>query len=563
MSSFSPPAAPLWRWLYTQNPFYLIGTLLILFGLQQAAGGDQRVLTSGLLPALLGGYVLVLSGIAVLVIRGGQVWDDARTILLVIVLLFFMLSASLDVLLVENFRTGALLAVASLSFVCIVSEGLLRLLRIHLAPQYRQPYYLMLALLFLFPILPAWLRQQGLDASHGWTMLAFPGLMGLALLTLLPAARTRRRREPASGTPWLWPFYPWSLFVFLTIGAGLRAWWLMISFEPIEGTQSHFQPYILLPLFLAWSALLVEMGKARHSRGAIAAGIALPLAGLACCFAAPSTDATAIALTLSVASPLQLAVGASLLFYFWAWSRNVRSAEGYLVAVGVAASLVGSNSVDLWSLARPNAVPLAIVAGSLLLRAVYKHSSWRAIAAGGIALAAARYAGVGMLSEEAIHFWRWHAPLLGLMTIGVIFRDELAGGLRELSWRTAPVLAIIAAIVYPWALPSVTPVLLASYLALLLLVSISLWQRQKEVGPLVAALGTGSANLLIYLALLYTLLQHSPLSRGLPLLACGLAAVAAALSISLLKMGAWRRVRWLVEELNLRLGGRAAGQGPA
>src|SRR3954468_14918575 len=108
-------------------------------------GTDFRVATSGLLPALLAGYTLLLSGIAVLIIRGGQVWDDARTILLVIVLLFFMLSASLDVLLVENFSTGSLLTIAALGLAWTVSEGLLRLLRIHLAPQYRRPYYLMLA----------------------------------------------------------------------------------------------------------------------------------------------------------------------------------------------------------------------------------------------------------------------------------------------------------------------------------------------------------------------------------------------------------------------------------
>jgi hypothetical protein len=565
MSSFSPPAAPLWRWLYTQNPFYLIGTLLILFGLQQSAGGDQSVLTSGLLPALLSGYILLLSGIAILIIRGGQVWDDARTILLVIVLLFFILSASLDVMLVESFRSGTVLAVAALGFAWTVSEGLLRLLRIHLAPRYRTPYYLMLTLLFLFPAVPAWLRHQGLEQPQSWAGFAFPGLMGLALLTLLPAARTRRRREPASGTPWLWPFYPWSLFVFLTIGAGLRAWWLTISFEPVDAPQSTFHPYVLLPLFLAWSALLVEMGKARRSYGAITAGMALPLAGLACCFAAPTTDPNATALLSNVApiitSPLQLAVGALLIFYFWAWSRNVRAAEGFLVVVGLAASVVSSETIDLSSLARPNPMPLAIVAGSLLLLAIYKKSSWRAIAAGAMAIAGARYAGMGVLSEETLHFWQWHAPLLGLMTLSTLFRDELAAGLRELSWRAAPVLALIAALIYPWALPGVTPPLLASYLGLLLLVSISLWQRQKEVGPLVATLTTGSANVLIYLGLLYALLQQSPLSRGLPFLAGGLAAVAAALAISLLKMGVWRQMRYWVDRLNLKLGGSAVGQG--
>lgn len=564
MSPASPPAAPLWRWLYTQNPFYLIGTLLILFGLQQCLGSDERVATSGLLPALLAGYALLLAGIAVVVIRGGQLWDDARTILLVIVLLFFMLSASLDFMLVESVGTGTLVAAAALGFALALSEGLLRVLRIHLASQYRGPFYLMLGMLFLFPIVPAWLRAQGLGATQPWATLAFPALVGMTLLTLVPAAQTRRRQEPASGTPWNWPFYPWSLFVFLTIGAGLRAWWLTISFEPLHGTHSYFQPYFLLPLFLAWAALLVEIGKARHSLPTVATGMLLPLAGLACCLTSPpdiSKEAAFLAqLAGAVGSPLQIAVVGMLLFYLWAWQRKVAAAEGFLLGLGLLASVVRSDTFDLASLTRPQPLPLACVAAALLLLSVRKKSTWRAIAAGGMALAGARYAGIGVLGEETLRFWQWHAPLLGLMTLSTLFRDELAQGLRELSWRAAPVLALTAAVIYPWAVPGATPPVLAGYLALLLLVSISLWQRQKEVGPLVAALSTGGSNVLLYSGLLYVLLQQSLLAKGLPYLAGGLLAVGAALGISLLKMGAWQRMRTYLERLNLALGGAQVGQ---
>ena len=84
------------RLVYTHNPFYLIGTFLILFGLQQALGNEPNLAASGLLISLLALYTLLLAVIAVVIIRYGQVWDDARTILLLIVLLFFMLSAGLD-----------------------------------------------------------------------------------------------------------------------------------------------------------------------------------------------------------------------------------------------------------------------------------------------------------------------------------------------------------------------------------------------------------------------------------------------------------------------------------
>src|SRR3982750_2903425 len=83
------------KFAYTQNPFYLVGTFLVLFGLQQCLGNEPNLAASGLLVSLLALYTLLLAGMAVVIIRYGRVWEDARTILLVIVLLFFMLSASL------------------------------------------------------------------------------------------------------------------------------------------------------------------------------------------------------------------------------------------------------------------------------------------------------------------------------------------------------------------------------------------------------------------------------------------------------------------------------------
>ena len=40
------------RLLYTHNPFYLIGTLLVLFGVQQCLGSEPSLATSGLVAVL-------------------------------------------------------------------------------------------------------------------------------------------------------------------------------------------------------------------------------------------------------------------------------------------------------------------------------------------------------------------------------------------------------------------------------------------------------------------------------------------------------------------------------
>jgi hypothetical protein len=546
--------------LYTQNPFYLIGTFLILFGLQQCFGNDESLSASGLLVVLLGAYTLLLAGAAAVIIRCGQVWDDARTILLVIVLLFFMLSASLDVHLLHQPLAGTFLLGAGLAFSLLVSEGLLRTLKIGLAARYRGPFYLMLAILFLYPLAPAWISYFRLYAARSWVLFAFPSVAAMALLTLLPAARTPRHQEPATGTPWRWPYYPWSLFVYLTIGLAIRSWWLAFSFEPAQENDGYFQPYFLLPLLLAWSALVLEMGQARRSSGAIAAGLLLPLPALVLGFIGPGKTLEQIAFLERLAmlgTPAQLAVWSLLLYYLWAWLRNVRAAEGFLIVLGLLASVVGRGTFDWWSLSSPHPLPLTAVALGLFVMAIRHQSSWRAIAAGAMVAAGLRFAGAGLTSgvSDVLLFWQWHAPLIALLAVTAIFKDELACELRKVAWRAAPALALVAAIVYPWAMPQLDPIVLAGYLWLLLLVSVALWGRQKEVAPLSAALITAAANLLANVQHVYWLLAQTPLAEGLPWLAGGMIAVAVAFVISLLKMGlapwAWQ---WL-SRVNLALGG--------
>lgn len=540
---------------YTQNPFYLVGTFLVLFGLQQCLGNEPNLAASGLLVSLLVLYTLLLAGMAVVIIRYGRVWEDARTILLVIVLLFFMLSASLDVVLLDAPLLGTCLLAAGLLFSIGLSEILLRTLRIGLAARYRGPYYAMLGLLFLHPVVTAWVSYYALYSSRTWAIYGFPTLAAVTLLTLLPAARTRLRQEPTTGTPWRWPMYPWSLFVVLTLGFVIRSWWVTISFETSLGVETCFRPFFLLPIVLAWSALLLEMGKARENVLTQGFGIALPLLGLILGF--PGAGSTKLEADLysglagSVGSPPQLAVWSLLAFYAWAWLRKTVVAEVFIIGLALLASVIGRQTFDWQTLAQPQPLVLACVAGSLLALAVSRKSTWRALICGMMAVAAARYCGAAVGS--GLWFWQWHAPLLALLALSAIFNDDLARFLRQIVWRVVPALAVVAALVYPWMIPSLTESALAGYLALLLLVSIAHWQREKEVAPLSASLLTLAANLLAHLRHLYLLLGQTVMADGLPWLTAGLTLVTLAFFISLLKMGLrpWT-LRWL-EKVNVAL----------
>ena len=86
------PSAPsltaargLFRWLSCNNPFYVLSAGLFLVGLWasfQAQNGDIETWT---LMGGLAGYTLLLAVTAFLLVRFAGVWDDMRTVLLVVV----------------------------------------------------------------------------------------------------------------------------------------------------------------------------------------------------------------------------------------------------------------------------------------------------------------------------------------------------------------------------------------------------------------------------------------------------------------------------------------------
>src|SRR5439155_743211 len=90
---------------------------------------------------LLGAYAVLLAITAYLIVRFGQVWDDARTILLTLVFLFSAMSVTFDKLVLTHSVTVVRLLSVGLVFSIGLSEGLLRGLRIRLPILFRGPYY--------------------------------------------------------------------------------------------------------------------------------------------------------------------------------------------------------------------------------------------------------------------------------------------------------------------------------------------------------------------------------------------------------------------------------------
>ena len=119
-----------WTWsdvarlLYTHNPFYVISAVLVLSGIYRVFSQGDMAGRAPLLMQLLCSYALILAVAAWLVIRFGRVWEDVRTVLLSILLLFAALSVAFDKTCLDDPADGAKYLGIGFAFCVALSVGL-------------------------------------------------------------------------------------------------------------------------------------------------------------------------------------------------------------------------------------------------------------------------------------------------------------------------------------------------------------------------------------------------------------------------------------------------------
>ena len=167
------PGRGLVRCLYTNNPFYAISAALVFYGLRTSFNMAAPALHNGTLMSALAGYTLLLAGTAYLLIRLGRVWDDARSLFLLVVLMFLALSVTFDDTLAIRPGGGRLLDAAGLVLSIMISEWLLPGLGIRLSACFRVPYYLTLTLFFLYPAAISPLVGDPTSEPLQWALFGF------------------------------------------------------------------------------------------------------------------------------------------------------------------------------------------------------------------------------------------------------------------------------------------------------------------------------------------------------------------------------------------------------
>ncbi len=532
------------RWLSTSNPFYVLSAGLFLVGLWVSFGTQTREVDTWALMGGLAGYTLLLAVTACLLVRFGNVWDDVRTVLLLVVLMFLATSVTFDEVLVNDPVRGFACCLGGLLFAVVVTEGLLRGMRLVLPALFRAPYYLVLALFFLYPVALNPLVSEPRSEAIQWGLFGFSTAAGLAFLTLLPAIRRGPDYVRFNGSPWRWPLYPWVLFGVLGFAACGRAFLLCWSMHLLGGSEAGqlvFGPYFLVPFGLAGAVLLLEIGIVSQARGVLRAALAVPvgLVVLAAVGHRPDPVYQGFLQDVLIArlggSPLFLTLLAAACFYAWAALRRVPLATEALTALLAALAVIGPETVGLDEFVPARPEPILAAALLQLGLGLWRHNAGRCLLGTGLAAIAALALPEEFDLRGPIAF---HLVLAGVLTVGAVFPDGIGKRLRGLGAGLVLLACLGTTLGRPAGQTSwiavVYPLVMAG-----LLVGYGLWLRHRlscAVAGVVLAWGIVGACWQGYRA-------AREVVAGLDQIALGLALFGLAVLVSLGKAGALSR--WL------------------
>lgn len=425
-------------WVSTSNPFYVLSALLFLIGLWISFGGQVVAAQSWALLAGTVGYTALLAVTACLLVRFVGVWNDVRTLLLLVVLMILATSVLFDEVLARVPSRGIACYLTGLGFAVVVSEAMLRAIRLALPPLFKAPYYLTLALFFLYPVAITPLLDDPLSESLLWSLYGFAPAAGLVALTLIPAARRGRDYVCGNGSPWRWAWYPWTLFGLLALAVPARSALLCWSMHHIP--QAAVEPYIFGPYFLApfvfcVGLVLLEIGLVEWKTAMIAAGLAAPAVALILAAAGHRPEAFYQGFLQHFiarlgGTPLYLALLASTAYYLYAMLRRIPAATEALAVTLAGLTVVAPTSLDLGSLAAPRPWPIVAIALLELVLGARRRDSWRCLVAACCLTTAAAMAlppSAGA-SRDPVTF---HMVVVFALILGAAFDDRLGRLLRN------------------------------------------------------------------------------------------------------------------------------------
>ncbi len=251
------------QWVWQGNPFYLVSAALALYASTILFNTQNIWMETAVPVAILAGYTALCAATVTFIVRRGQVWDDARSLLFIILALPLALSASLDDKVIDRpevsmvWMAGSLAAVGAL--IHLVKKGL----GIHFSRTIEWMAALLLTLFYGYPFLLSQLLRSypTLPEQAIRGIASFPAAAALLMLPLLREIhKGNLRRE--NGTPWP-HLAEWMFGIFLVAGL-IRTYLFSISFYGGRGVggygqmETGFGLWLLLPLLVFLLLLAIE-----------------------------------------------------------------------------------------------------------------------------------------------------------------------------------------------------------------------------------------------------------------------------------------------------------------
>lgn len=551
---------PIRRLLYSQNPFYLLSVAFVLHGTGIWYRANAQNHSPWILMGIISAYILMMSVTGFAIVKWGRVWDDARSILLILLALFLELGMTSDDVLIGDRSTGRVMIVVSWLLSAGVSEFILLGLRIRLKLLYRIPYHLLLALIILYPLAIVTGEYPHNTSQNSLTIFLFSLLLAMSMLGLLPAVRRGSNYVKNNGTPWHWPLFPWSLFVFLFTMAVFRSYSLCLSFDPVldvpwpqalELQNSFGGAYLALPL-LAGSVLCLEGHVATGNVAVRRVGLTLPF--LAIILASPAGDSGPLyvdlvnQVTSQLASPVWLTAIVSSVILASATVRGIRSGEVAFSSCVVLLAFLNPASTGLHTIDSPPALPL-IIAGAVQVWCGCRRQASIKVFAGTLCFIVL----IRTLLSSQSGLWQdtisWHLALVAVTAIAFLMRDLFARFLRPVAGIML-VLSIVAGPIAVWRglYELTTFATILHMVAVSALAAALAWQTRHTAMKLAALVTTSLTGIFLGLKGIEFFLRL-PGGKGILWAIGGLLWFSMAVLISVHKAGMPMRIRQLLSSL--------------
>lgn len=251
------------QWFWRGNPFYLVSAALALYASTILFDTQDIWMETAVPVAILAGYTALCAATVTFIVRRGQVWDDARSLLFIILALPLALSASLDDKVIDRPQVSMVWMAGSLAVVGTLIHLVKKGLNISFSRLIEWMAAMLLGLFYCYPFLLSQLLRSypTLPEKAIRGIACFPVVTALLLLPLLREVRNGNLRRE-NGTPWS-HITEWMFGIFLA-AVLIRTYLFSISFYGGRGVggygqmETGFGLWLLLPLLVFLLLLTIE-----------------------------------------------------------------------------------------------------------------------------------------------------------------------------------------------------------------------------------------------------------------------------------------------------------------